>query len=275
MRRLLVLLFTAVCLGQAQPLRQQSSSSIAVSGPKGGETIEIRNVSYDVTSTAIPGRPREQRLVLRKTVRSQHMVDDIGVEASTMLEAWVFPGDLTHKPLYSLTVPGTDGKVVDTSLFVVSRGLEEVEWWSVYKLGNAEHLFDTYLPLSGFSISRENVVQRYAGLEVPADDTKDARLKRPEVVAVLTYASDERVIREVLIACDDPRTARLLRSYSDTQRTVVVQGEPPRLTLKVTFSQNYPSIPDPKTLLIPIVNDDLDVQHAQAPPRVRVSAWKR
>src|ERR1039457_6099956 len=90
----------------------------------------------------------------------------------------------------------------------------------IYKLGSGQHLFDTYVPLLSFSISRETVTTRYVGLEVPPDDTGDMRLKQPNVVAVLTYASEDRLIREALVTCDDPKQAQLLRSYADTTRAV-------------------------------------------------------
>ena len=81
-------------------------------------------------------------------------------------------------------------------MIVIDRGLEEVEWWSVYRLGTGQHLFDTYVPLLGFSISSAEVDLRYIGLEVPPDNTPDPRLKRPDIVAVVTYASEARVKRK-------------------------------------------------------------------------------
>ena len=53
---------------------------------------------------------------------------------------------------------------------MADRGLEEVAWWSVYRLGTGQHLFDTYVPVVSFSISREIMELRYVGLEVPPDD---------------------------------------------------------------------------------------------------------
>ena len=197
----------------AQPLHAESSSTIDFSSAAdGSETVEIRNVSHEVTGTQVPGRPPGERLVLRKTVRSKQVLGDIGMEATVTLEAWRVGEDLRRKPLYSLTVTGDEGHTIDNALFVVERGLEETEWWSVYKLGSGQHLFDTYVPLLSFSISRETVTTRYAGLEAPGDDTKDARLKQPNVVGVVTYASKDRIIREALVTCDDPKQAQLLRS---------------------------------------------------------------
>ena len=52
---------------------------------------------------------------------------------------------------------------LDGEVLQISRGLEEVEWWSIYKLANGEHLFDTYTPLLKFSISRETVAEAICG----------------------------------------------------------------------------------------------------------------
>jgi len=267
-------------------LQAQSQSSINYStAADGSQTVEILNVTYEFTGTGIPGRPSNERLLLRKTIHSKGTVDDIGVEATVTLEAWPLGVDLKQKPLYKVTESGTAGQTIYPDLFVVDRQLEEVEWWSVHKLGNGQRLFDTYVPLVSFSISRDVVTTRYAGLEVPPDDVKDVRLKEPHVVAVLSYASGDRVLREALLTCDDSQQATLLRSYADSTRTLTeIEGasgtgrgkaSEPRRSLKLSIGQNYPSPPATIEVLIPIAGDDLDLAHAQLPPRMHLAAWKR
>ena len=259
-------------------LQAQSQSSINYgTAADGSQTVEINNVSYEYTGTGIPGRPPKERLLLRKTIHSRGAVDDIGVEATVTLEAWPLGVDLKQKPIYKLTEPGTAGQTIYPDLFVVDRQLEEVEWWSVHKLGSGQHLFDTYVPLVSFSISRETMTTRYAGLEVPPDDVNDVRLKEAHVVAVLSYASGDRVIREALLICEDPQRASLLRSYSDSTRTLIdIDGtNQQRRSLKLSISQNYPSPPGTIEILVPIIGDDLDLAHAQLPPRLHLAAWKR
>jgi hypothetical protein len=162
----------------------------------------------------------DERFVLRKRTKTKQVVDEIGIEATTTVEAWPLGIDPAQKPLYAVTTAGTDPKVINHDLIAISRGLDEIDWWSVYKLGNGEHLFDTYVPLLQFSISRNFQVLRYVGLEVPPDDASDARLKAPNVVGVVTYASGERVIREALVTCDDPKLSQLLRSFADATRSI-------------------------------------------------------
>ena len=234
---------------------------------KGGEkTVEITNVSYEVINS---------NMVLRKTTRSKQVIGDIGMESSTTTEAWPLGTDLKQKPIYSVTAEGSESRTVENEVFVVSRGLEEVEWWSVYRLANGIHLFDSYVPLVKFSINRQQMTLRYVGLEVPPDDTKDPRLKDPHVVGVVTYASEAKVIREALITCEDPKLAEQLRSYADETRTLTQSGAVKSQILRIAFSQNLPSPPSTIVVVIPIVGDDLDIGQAKLPPRVHVAAWKR
>jgi hypothetical protein len=259
----------------ARPVQAQTTSTFSdTPAADGSELVEIRNVSYEVTSTQVPGRPPNERLLLRNTMHSKQTLGDIGTEATLTLEAWRLGDDPKQKPLYAVTVTGTDGHTLDNSLLVASRGLEETQWWSIYKLGTGQHLFDTYLPLLGFSISRDTVTERYVGLQIPPGDETDARLRKPNVVGVLTYSSEDRVIREALLTCDDPKRAALLRSYADVTRTVALVEGPSR-ALKLVFSENYPSPANTMALLIPIAGDDLDLAHAQLPPRLHAVAWKR
>jgi hypothetical protein len=265
---------SALLAQPAKPLHASASSTFDYTPTADGfGTIEIRNASYEVI-TNVPGRPPADRLLLRKTIRSKEVLGDIGIDANVSLEVWHLPDDLRQRPLYTLNVAGSEGTTKDNALFVVSRGLEEVEWWSIYKLGNGQHLFDTYVPIESFSISRETVTTRYVGLEVPPDDTTDARLKQPNVIAVLTYASDSRVMHEILLTSDDREQARLLRSFADITRTLSVT-ELPSQTIKISFTQNFPSPPKPVEVMIPVKADDLDLKNTQLPAKMHVAAWRR
>jgi len=133
-------------------------------------------------------------------------------------------------------------------------------------------MFDTYVPLVKSGESTGDL--RYAGLEVAADDIKDARLKETHVVAVLSYASAAKVIREALITCDDPKQAKLLRSFADETRTLTARGEK-SVSLRLSFSPSAPLPGATVAIVIPITGDDLDLAHAQLPPHVHIAAWKR
>ena len=143
-----------------------------------------------------------------------------------------------------------------------------------YKLGTGQRLFDTYVPLLGFSIRRDIQTMRYAGFEDPPDDAADARLKDPLVVGVLIYASAERVLREALITSDDPKQAQRLRSFADAHRSVALVETPAR-ALKISISQNYPSPPATVSLTVPVVKDDLDLSHAQMPAHLHIAEFQR
>jgi hypothetical protein len=276
MRPSAVFLFTGLAIAQTHaPFQAQTPASVAYGVNKDGQqTVEITNVAYEVTSTGVPGRPQDERLLLRSTTHTKQVVDEIGTDASTTVEAWPLGVDPKQKPLYALKVAGVDSKTVDGALLVILRGLEDTEWWSVYKIGTGQRLFDTYVPLLGFSIRRDIQAMRYAGLEVPPDDVADARLKEPHVVGVLTYASAERVLREALITSDDPKQAQMLRSFADASRSVTLVETPARV-LKISISQNYPSAPATVSLTVPIAHDDLDLAHAPMPAHLHIVSWKR
>lgn len=260
-----------------KPFRDQASSSISYTGGKDGEqTVDIVNVAYDVTGDSVPGRPAGSHLVLRTSTHSKQIVGDEGIESTVTLEAWPLGQDLKQKPLYALTMPGIEARTLDAALWLVDRSLDgDVSWWSVYRLGTGQHLFDTYVDLLRFTVSRADGSGRYAGLEVPPDDAADARLKEPHVVGVLTYASAEKVIREALITCADTTRARLLRSYADTTRTLTLVERPAGREIRIAFEDNYPSPPRTTVASIPIANDDLDIAHAQLAPGLRAVAWRR
>jgi hypothetical protein len=272
----LVLAMAGIVFAQPhKPFQAQSPASVVYGVNKDGQqTVEIKNVAYEVTSTGVPGRPQNERLLLRTTTQTKLVVDEIGMEAATTVEAWPLGVDPSQKPLYALRVQGVDGKTVDGALSVILRGLEDTEWWSVYKLGTGERLFYTYTPLLGFSIRRDIQTMRYVGFEDPPDDAADARLKEAHVVGVLTYASAERVLREALISSDDPKQAEMLRSFADANRSVTLVETPAR-GLKISISQNYPSAPATVSLTVPIVHDDLDLAHAQMPAHLHVAIFKR
>jgi len=65
---------------------------------------------------------------------------------------------------------------IDKAIFIVSRGLEEADWWSVYRLRTGRHLFDTYVPLVCFSISKQLRITPYIGLDVLSDEISDTQL---------------------------------------------------------------------------------------------------
>jgi hypothetical protein len=265
-----VMRFVFALLVFASPLAAQPESQFAITTENGAKTIRITNVEFELV---------EQRLLLRKISKSRQVVGDMGEEASVVVEAWPMESSLKQKPLYRVAVSGMEPRVVRGELLQVSRGLEEVEWWSLYKLADGAHLFDTYVPPVIFSISKDTQQLRYVGLEVQPDDTPDTRLKAPGVVGVLTYASAKGVISEALITCDDPQRATLLRSYADSFRKVQLteseQADGQPQILVVSISQFYPSAPATVSIGIPISGDKLDVVHAKLPAGLRIREWRR
>ena len=269
----------AVCAGLLLalaeiPFHAQSASTVSYTVAGDGETVEIQNVAWQYTGTGVPGRPADERLLLRTTTHEKNFVGDIPEPGAMTLEAWPLGVNPNTKPLYSVKLEASDARTLDNCLWVINRGYVDTPMWSIHRLGDGRHLFDTHVELVRFQVSRADGTSRYAGLDVPADDTPDARLKDPRVVAVLVYAAEDRVLREALITHDKPAEARQMRSLADeTQQVAFI--ETPARRLKVAFSHNYPDAPATLEASIPLTKDDLDISHAQLPPGLHIAAWRR
>jgi len=259
----------------------QGTSSFALREQDGGKAIEITNVTFETTSNYVPGRPTDERLLLRTTTRSREVVDEKGLDATVTVEAWPLGADVAAKPLYAVTVDGVRVTVVDNALLVVDRGTEDVNWWSIYALGTGTLLFDTFAPLLSFSLSPDIQTARYVGFDIPPDDAQGERLRDPKVVGVLAYATPERVIRRLLVTCSDAARAAVLRSYWDTTRELsllslgVIGDQRAPLSLLLDWRSTGPITPDSPADMasIPINNDDLDIAHAQLPTCIALAPW--
>ncbi len=265
-------------------LSAQATSTFALGEQDSAKVVEITNVIFATTGSYVPGRPQDERLILRTTTRSREVIDEKGIEATVTVEAWPLGADLTAKPLYRVSVDGVRATAEDNALLVIDRGTEDVNWWSIYALGTGTLLFDTFAPLMSFPLSADLQTPRYVGFDVPPDDAQDERLRDPKVVGVLAYATPERVIRRLLVTCSDTARAAVLRSYWDTTRelsllrlgTIPDPGMP--LSVFLTWRSNGPITPDssasrPDMASIPIENDDLDMTHAQLPPCIALAPW--
>ena len=252
----------------------QSASTISYTVASDGETVEIHNVAWQYTGTQVPGRPADERLLLRTTTHAKNFLGNIPEPGTLTLEAWPLGVDPNQKPLYSVKLEGDAARTLDNCLWVIDRGYVDAPMWTIHRLGDGRHLFDTHVELVRFTVSRADGNPRYAGLDVPADDIPDARLKDPHVVAVLVYAAEDRVLREALITHDKPAEARQMRSLADEMQEVTFIETPAR-RLRIAFSHDYPDAPATLEMSVPLVKDDLDVSHAQLPPGMHIAAWRR
>jgi hypothetical protein len=239
-----------------QAFQAQSASTMQYGRTSDGQdTVDIANVRFELAQAG-----QERRLILRKTHTEHNVIGDEGDDPKITVEAWPLGVNLKEKPLYSVTLDGEDAVTVDDALLVFDR-TQEIAWWSVYHLDTGTHFFDTNTPLLRFS-------ERYAGMEISSDDTKDQRLKARGVVGVLTYASEDRLIREALITCDSAERAEVLHSLADTTFELAYAGKAIRITLT-------PFRTPATVITVPVVNDDLDLAHARMPVGMHVAAWKR
>lgn len=154
----MLLLAGALIAQSPAPFRSQSNSTIDFSVKADTKT--------EVTGSGIPGRPLGEKMVLRKSVHTKEVVDEVGMEVSTTIEAWPLGRNLTSPPLYKISVKGADPRVANNEVIVVARGVEDVEWWSIYGLGGGKPLFDTHVPLAQASITKDVRTLRYAGAAI-------------------------------------------------------------------------------------------------------------
>jgi len=88
-----LLLAAAVCAGLLLalakiPFQAQSVSTVSYNVAGDGETVEIHNVAWQYTGTGVPGRPADERLLLRTTTHEKNFVGDIPEPGAMTLEAW-------------------------------------------------------------------------------------------------------------------------------------------------------------------------------------------
>ena len=69
-----------------KPFQAQATSTIAYRVDKDEEIVETTSVAWQVTGTDIPGRPKNERLVLRTTAKETQVLGDIGTDATVTIE---------------------------------------------------------------------------------------------------------------------------------------------------------------------------------------------
>jgi len=244
------------------PFQTQAASSLRYGRNNNGEdTVDITNTTFELAQVT-----GGTRLILSKTHSEHNVIDSEGNEPKITVEAWPLGVNPKEKPLYRIALDGNDAAVAGNALLVFDR-TQEAPFWSVYHLDSGKPFFDTHARLLHFSITPVVQTDRYAGLEISNDDTKDARLKGRGAVGLLTYASPERIIRQAVISCDDPGRAAVLHSLADTSFELAWENHSIRVVL-TPFQK--PAV----VIMIPVAGDDLDVGRARIPAGLRVTPIK-
>src|SRR5689334_23382050 len=121
MRRWLFVLLATAAMAQAPKpsVQAQGTSTVAIASNRGQQTIHLANVNFEVTGSGIPGLPTSERLLLRKTIKTSEVADEVGMQASTTIEAWPLGTDVTRKPLYRIYAEGVEPMLVSNELIVI------------------------------------------------------------------------------------------------------------------------------------------------------------
>ncbi len=268
----------------------QSSASIEVEGNV--VTVHRTNRMFELAGPDIEGRNANDRLLLRKEIETTEVIGDKGMDGRVNVWAWTLGVDVNvTAPLYVISASGLEGRVTDNDVYVIERGLDEIEWQSVFSLADGDKLFDATVPWLLATNGGAWNERHYLALAQVFEDADDAALRRDDAIALLTYASRTRVLNQVLIRADKADRARLLRSVWDqtikfswsgkSEETPSPDGPVPDLkaeplTIAIRFS------PDGATLQIPVGERRFDLSKATTstglslerfPPDLLIGRW--
>ena len=216
------------------------------------------NVGFQTLHVAMPGDPRPRRLLLRLEVTNADVFASRPGEGRVRLDAWPLDGveDVKRPALYTIVAPGRAASLGEDGTLVVEHGSRR----SVYALASGQWLYDwESVPAS---YAGEGDRRRFVALAAVEEDMP------PRSIAVLTLATNQAVLKRVMIVADDPTRARLLRSSVGMIRPVPRFDDATRRTIDLSLPAGL--------LRIPVTGDDLDLANAQVPQGLRLlelKAW--
>ena len=217
------------------------------------------NVNFSPALVSMPGQPRPRRLLLRLEVVNADVFAGTEGQGRVRLDAWPLEdqSDIMAPPLYTIIAPGRTGRVEDDAVLVVENGSRR----SVYALNDGGWLYDSDGIEAGFTDGgrRRMIAAVAAGEEMP-----------PGSVAVVSYASPQRVMKRLLVLASDPTRARLLRTSVALIRPMVRDDELGRRWLDLTLPAGI--------IRIPFLVNELDIEHASVPPGLalgEITPWRQ
>ncbi len=147
---------------------------------------------------------------------SNSVFADSGAEGAVHLQAWPLkgPATLERTPLYNVTVPGRSARIQHGDLLMVSHGGGRK---SAYSLSNGRWLFDADAPIAVFTEPDTSAAEGGRRL-IAVAQSPDGVIGNG--VAVLAYATPERILSRVLLYAHDPVRARFLRGTVSMTRAV-------------------------------------------------------
>jgi hypothetical protein len=217
------------------------------------------NVNFRMVMVPVAGDPRPRRLLLRLAVTDGDAFASGPAEGRVRLDAWPLndADDINKAAMYTIVAPGRSASIEDDSTLVVEHGIRR----SVYALASGTWLYDTDAVVATFSLEGER--RRVVAVATAEDDMPAGS------VAVLTYATNQTVLKRVLVTASDPARARLLRSSVSMTRAVARMEDSTRRILDLPLPSG--------TVRIPMNGDDLDLAHAQLPAGLglaELKAWR-
>jgi len=189
------------------------------------------------------------RLLVRLEVSNADVFATRTDEGRIRFDAWPMENaaDLLRSPLYSVIASGRTATIEEGTV-QIDHGSRH----SIYSLTDGKWLYDYDVPPVIMNVDNDR-------RRVVAISTADADMV-PGGIAVLTFASDRKVIRRFAIAVQEAARARVLRSAMTMIHPLIRTEESNRRTIELVLSAGLVRLP------LLVLGDDLDLSQAQLPP---------
>lgn len=205
------------------------------------------NVAFQTVSVPLADDPRPRRLLLRMEIFNADVFAARQGNSRVRVDAWPLDSADAVKaaPLYTLVTPGLGAMAGDDGTLVVDHGGRRSTW----SLSDGRWLYDADSAPAIFSAEGER--RRVVALSAAEDDLP------PGSIAVLTYASSQKVLKRVMVSASDPHRARMLRASVSMIRPVARFEDATHRTIDIGLPAGM--------VRIPLDGDGLDLAHAQVP----------
>jgi len=258
----------------------RAESSFAVETlPESLVQTTVVNTTYRVTGTFIPGRPQEERFVIRQRIETVQVQDEKGSRSTVVrADVWRLGDDMAAPPLYTIEQPGADDARLFRAEYYVVLG-ENTDWpyapETAYRLADGTRMFEASAPWATLQVLGEGPPTRHGVFATANLEAVAARAAEPgQAVGILTYATSGEVVQRIEIdaAGEDLRYA-LGAAEENPAVSWQAAGSGPLgpydmietagdtgIELVLDFPFNGLS------LAIPLVDDRLAVEQATVPP---------
>lgn len=225
-------------------------SFFAVRDDAGRMLGKAGNASFHVVAVGQADSPRPRRLLLRLDVRKDDVFGTGG--GRVRLDSWPLDAatDLRADPAFTIIAQGQSAGIDADGMLLTDNQNRR----SAYSLTEGHWLFDADVPLASFLT--ENEKRRLFAVAVAEDDLL------PGGVAVIAYASPQKMIRRFILCADDEARARVIKVSVPLSRPVARLADDGKRAAEFTLSAGL--------VRIPIEDDTLALAKASLPQGLKL-----